>query len=89
MTDLVTLTEAKEFLRVMHDHENDTILLLVAAASEAVRAIADSWDGIEPVPARLKMAVLSRVSILYDERGDVRPGLGEDRLLAPLREVRL
>ncbi|WP_299309844.1 head-tail connector protein [uncultured Croceicoccus sp.] len=89
MTDLVTLSEAKEFLRITHNHENATILLLVAAASDAVRDFADAWDGIEPVPARIKVAVLARVAILYDERGDVRESEGESRLLAPLREVRL
>lgn len=85
MTDLVTLTEAKAFLRVSGSDEDDIIALLITAASDAVITIADDWDGTGDVPARLKLAVLTRVAIVFDNRESVRPGDGEDRLLMPLR----
>lgn len=87
MADLVTLEEAKEFIRVMADDEDATIGILVSAASEAVRAIADGWDGEGDVPPRLKLAVLSRVAVAFDERADVRAALGEDRLIGPYRAL--
>src|SRR3546814_2833575 len=39
MADLVTLNEAKLYLRVDGDDEDDTIALLIAAASDAVRDV--------------------------------------------------
>ncbi|WJY17494.1 head-tail connector protein [Alteriqipengyuania flavescens] len=87
MPDLVTLAEAKEFIRVMADDEDATIAILVSSASDAVRAVADAWDGVGEVPPRLKLAVLSRVAVAFDERTDVRAALGEDRLIGPYRSL--
>lgn len=87
MADLVTLSEAKSFLRVDSDSEDGTIELLITAASDAVTSLADDWDGEGDVPARLKLAVLSRVAIAFDNRESVRPGDGEDRLVSPFREL--
>lgn len=89
MTGIVTLDEAKLFLRVTHDDEDTAIAMMIDAASEAVLEHANAYDPAEPVPARLKAAVLARVAILYDERDSVRPGEGEDRLLSPLRRMTL
>lgn len=87
MTDLVTLTEAKAFLRVSGSDEDDTIALLITAASDAVTTIADEWDGTGDVPARLKLAVLTRVAIVFDNRESVRPGDGEERLVSPFKTL--
>src|SRR3546814_13560562 len=50
MADLVTLNEAKLYLRVDGDDEDDTNALLIAAASDAVRDVATGWDGEGDVP---------------------------------------
>ncbi|WP_103729930.1 head-tail connector protein [Novosphingobium sp. HII-3] len=85
MADIVTLDEAKAWLRVLHDHEDALILLLVAAASEAVLETADGWDGTGEVPDRLKLACLARLAVAYDDRVNVSAGTGEDRLVQPFR----
>ena len=87
MADLVTLSETKAYLRVDHSDDDTTIALLIAAASDAVRDVATDWDGEGDVPDRLKVAVLSRVAITYDERTSVEPGAGELGMLTPLRTL--
>lgn len=87
MTDLVTLTEAKLFLRVTHDDENATLALMIGAASDAVRDVATGWDGEGEPPVRLKLAVLSRVAIMFDSRDSVEAGKGELPMLTPLRAL--
>lgn len=86
MTDLVTLAEAKLHLRVLHDDEDATIALMIAAASEAVRDIVAEIDA-EDIPVRVKLAVLTRVAIMFDNRDRLDPGAGELLMLAPLRTL--
>ena len=52
-----------------------------------MRDVATDWDGEGDVPDRLKVAVLSRVAITYDERTSVEPGAGELGMLTPLRTL--
>lgn len=85
MTELVTLAEAKLWLRYEAPDEDTTIAILIGAASEAVLAQADGWDGTGNVPDRLKLACLSRIAIAFDERDRIEGGKGEDRLLQPYR----
>lgn len=87
MADLVTLGEAKLYLRVDGNAEDDTIALLIAAASDAVRDVASDWDGEGTVPDRLKLACLARVAVAFDERTNVSPGTGETPMLTPLRRL--
>lgn len=85
MADLVTLTEAKLWLRVDGDDEDSTIQLLIAAASDAVRDVATDWDGTGTVPDRLKLAALARIAIAFDNRESMAAGTGELPMLTPLR----
>lgn len=85
MADFVTLAEAKAYLRVTHADDDATIGLLIRAASDAVRDVASGWDGTGPVPDRLKLAVLARLAVTYDQRTSVAPGAGELPMLTPLR----
>jgi uncharacterized phage protein (predicted DNA packaging) len=88
MPNLVTLAEAKLFCRVDADDEDATFEILIAAASEAVCEIATDWDGTVEIPARLKLAALTRIAAAFDERESVvDAGKGEDRLLLPLRRL--
>ena len=87
MTDLVTLNEAKLWLRVDGDDDDGTIALLIAAASDAVRDVASDWAGEGTVPDRLKLACLARVAVAFDERTNVSPGTGELPMLTPLRRL--
>ena len=87
MSDLVTLAEAKAHCRVLDEDEDDLFALYIATASEAVRDIATDWDGTGDVPARIKLAVLSRVAIMFEGRDIAEGAKGEDRLLLPLRKL--
>jgi uncharacterized phage protein (predicted DNA packaging) len=82
---LVTLAEAKLFCRVDHDEEDTTIAMMIAAASDAVRDVATDWDGVGDPPARIKLAVLTRVAIMFDTRDSIEAGKGELPMLTPLR----
>ncbi|ALR22074.1 head-tail connector protein [Sphingobium baderi] len=86
MSDLVTLAEAKLHLRVIHDHEDTAIGMMIAAASEAVRDIVGEIDPND-IPVRVKLAVLTRVAVMYDNRESIEAGAGELPMLTPLRAL--
>ena len=87
MSDLVTLDEAKAFLRVEHAEEDHVIAMIIGAASDAVRDVASGWDGVGPVPDRLKLAVLQRVTIAWERRDTMAAGGSELQMLTPLRAL--
>jgi len=87
MSDLVTLAEAKLHLRVIHDDEDTAIAMMIAAAEEAVLDVATDWDGEGEVPVRLKLAVLTRVAVMFDTRDSIEAGKGELPMLTPLRRL--
>lgn len=85
MIEIVTLAEAKLFVRVEHDEEDALLTTMIAAATETALAVADAWDVTATPPARLKLAVLAHVARAYDGREGVDAPEGNGRLLAPLR----
>lgn len=84
MTDLVTFAEAKLYCRIDGDAEDATLALMIAAASEAVRDIVAEIDP-EETPVRVKLAVLTRVAIMFDNRDSLAAGKDELLMLSPLR----
>lgn len=89
MPDLVTLAEAKDYVRVDGDVDDGTLEILIAAASDAVADYADGWDGTGDVPARIKLAVLARVAAAYDNRETITEARGEHSLVLPYRVLDL
>lgn len=87
MPDLVTLSEAKEYARVIGDEDDGVLATLIAAASDAVADYADAWDGTGDVPARIKLAVLARVAAAYDERETISEAKGERNFVLPYRAL--
>lgn len=70
---IVTLAEAKLWLRFSENeetHEDGTIELLIAAATEHVLTIAEAYDPMTPAPAALKLAVLAHIARAFDGRED-------------------
>ena len=89
MTDLVTLAEAKLYCRYDGDDEDATFAILIGAASESVRQIADNWDGTGEVSKRLKLAVLARIAEAFDNREQVPSAKNELSMLYSLRDVQI
>ena len=87
MRQIVSLDEAKLYLRVDRNVEDAQIEIMVQAATEAALVIADAWDGTGEPPARLKMAVLSHVAAFYCDREGIAQSDGVVRLLMPLRNL--
>lgn len=86
MADLVTLDEAKMFIRIEHSDDDAMIAMMITAASDAVTDVATAWDGEGDVPDRIKLAVLARVGLLYD-KASLEGGKGELSMLTPLRTL--
>ena len=89
MPDLVTLAEAKSYLRVTENHEDTLIATLITAASDAVGDYAEAWAGAGDVPARIKQAVLARVAAAFDNREVISEAKGEQGFLLPYRVLDL
>lgn len=71
----VTLDEAKTYLRVSTNDEDDLITNLIASATSLVQDIArfsdDDWESNEEkVLIRIRIAILYAIAYLYEHRED-------------------
>ncbi len=89
MADLVTLAEAKAYVRVDGTQDDGTLATMIAASSDAVADYADGWDGIGDVPPRMKLAVLARIAAAYDNRETLSEARGEHSFVLPYRALDL
>ncbi|RZJ46621.1 MAG: phage gp6-like head-tail connector protein [Brevundimonas sp.] len=88
MTAPVSLTEAKLFLRVEHDAENELIQTLIDAARARVEAdVGLSLTSTSPAPLRL--AILILISRAYERGEGEMPVQPVEAWLAPYRTTRL
>jgi hypothetical protein len=89
VVSLVSIEAAKRHLRVTTTHEDDDILLKLELASEEIlgylrgntsidELVMDAWaEGSLDIPAPVIVAVLNRLTFLYEHRGD-DPGRDEE-----------
>ncbi|AZS20062.1 head-tail connector protein [Caulobacter sp. FWC26] len=73
MTVIVTLEEAKAWLRLseIEDHEDTVIQAMIETATAEALHLADGLEeGAEEVPPTLKTAVLLHVTSLFEERSE-------------------
>lgn len=88
--ELVTIAEAALYCRVDNDEEDSVLAMLISAATAAVLDVADGWLPIEgePVPDRIKLAILAHVAQAFDQRHDgVDLPASAARLTRPMRRL--
>lgn len=68
MTPLLSLAEAKLFLRVDHDDDDTLIEGLILTAAETALAHADGLTEADTIPESVRTSALLHVARLYDNR---------------------
>jgi hypothetical protein len=87
-TEPLSLVEAKNFLRVEHDADDELIASLIAAARNAVELATRRVLTGPDIPAPLLQAIRLLLAQAYEQRDQVRPDALPDavaRLVAPFR----
>ncbi len=88
LPEVVTLDEAKLWVRYDQDHLDTEFRLLIAAATEAVFAHVEPSLYLGHIPARMKLAVLTHVANAFankEDGADLPASAG--RLLNPMRTL--
>lgn len=87
---MITLEEAKLYLRVENDEEDSLINSLLDASVELCEGILRfSLDELEEIPDLIKNAILFSTSVMYENRGEINMKGTIDTLkalLAPYRK---
>ena len=65
---IITLDEAKAFIRIDYADEDPLILQLIDTASETALAHADGLQPAGPIPESVRTSALLHVARLYDGR---------------------
>jgi uncharacterized phage protein (predicted DNA packaging) len=88
---MISLADAKAYIRVDHDEEDVLIERLIAAAGNHLQSIGVNMDA-NPVPPSVELAQLLLIGHFYGNReatGETTTAaidFGVDRLIAPHRE---
>jgi uncharacterized phage protein (predicted DNA packaging) len=84
---IVSVDEAKLYLRVEHGEEDTLIYDMIEVATEAVCEYADKFDPeTDEVPARIRLAILAHVAQAYD-CGDIDQPAAAQSLTRPMRTL--
>jgi uncharacterized phage protein (predicted DNA packaging) len=84
----LSLTEAKQFLRVEHDADDELIAALISAARSAVELATRRTLAAPDIPAPLLQAIRLLLAQSYEHRDQVRPDALPETvaaLVAPFR----
>lgn len=88
---MISLADAKAYIRVDHDEEDVLIERLIAAAGNHLQSIGVNMDA-NPVPPSVELAQLLLIGHFFGNREATCPtttaaiDFGVDRLIAPHRE---
>lgn len=88
MAELVTLADVKSFLRIDHAEQDLLLTSLAATATEHALELANGLDvtSSDPVPERVRTAILIHVLALFDNPEASAPPKAAEALLHPFRK---
>jgi uncharacterized phage protein (predicted DNA packaging) len=85
---MLSVSEAKEYLRIDNDEEDRIIASLIIAATEYVQNVMRrSFDEFDKVPESVNQAVLLTVATMYENRQGGKDGLDMGGLTDIIRRM--